>query len=711
MDRIYGNSALIEGSTSVLRLSLQNHKGVLTVMLHNVENVSKRITLALLSCEFKVAGKQTIPYMTFDVIFTILSISSHFTITSDDKDAAMGIEIAQAADDNVSSISSWISLRGNMPSKPLKFLENVFKAMIKAYDFNPTAIAVFVPGKDGYIVRSDVVERRFLTCALVEETADFTQPRQKVHAPLGRAATVLSMFKEAIGAILLKRCLGMNAESVILLLGQLQSEVTARLSFPWIVDAPLPTKRLAVIEGRPSPSESDASEGPYRAAKALGIDVVVLDQEGHWLQGEHFAHLRDEFIVCDLTIDGNLPSRIIESLAKSKGHIDGIITYSDKLLVTTAKVAHSLNLPASSVDAIEGCSDKAKMREIITPDLVLSVTDVEDLKSKFKDLKAPLQYPLIVKPTRGQASEGVHIAHSEKDLVTAVERDCTAFPGKRYLVEPYVSGPEVDANLVLLDGEIVFDEINDDFPSPAELPGASSSSFAETSTIMPSLLPHSELLLLRSALLKSLLKIGLKSGVFHIEARVENSTMRYEYRDEELELREVSSGTHSSRVSGPSVFLIEINARTPGHQPAFAAEFTYGVDYYALYTLLALLPHSSISCLSGKNEAQSELQILQALTSPFPTHIQYPTHLVWVPVTRGGKFIRSKPLPQKLMNHVLKFRILLKEGDIIEDPATTGKWPFMAYFLVVARVVGMEGRMQVRILGEAVRSAFEVEII
>lgn len=36
------------------------------------------------------------------------------------------------------------------------------------------------------------------------------------------------------------------------------------------------------------------------------------------------------------------------------------------------------------------------------------------------------------------------------------------------MIEPYIDGPEVDANLVLLDGEVIFFEVTDDFPKPGD---------------------------------------------------------------------------------------------------------------------------------------------------------------------------------------------------------------------------------------------------
>ncbi len=299
---------------------------------------------------------------------------------------------------------------------------------------------------------------------------------------------------------------------------------------------------------------------------------------------------------------------------------------------------------------------------------------------------------------------------TKADLLDAVQRIEGKFPGKNIVIEPYISGPEVDANFVLLNGKLLFSEINDDFPSAAEIPnGPPSTSFAEMSTIMPSMLPESELSILTSSLTKTLANLGFRNGVFHIEARVKGSRMQYEMKDSSLELAK-RWGSDVEELPDPSSFLIEINVRTPGHQESFAVEYTYGIDYYAMYTLLALTPPTSKSSEDDIPFPHSELARLHAVSQSFPSHIQYPTNIVFIPVTKGGTFVSAKPLPKSLMQHVVYHRLMMQEGEFIEDPEVSSKWPFVAYFLVQAKMAGEDGREQVRALGERVREAFVYEV-
>lgn len=624
------------------------------------------------------------------------------------------VPLTDAVDSHAPNGSLWTKPEHGQ-SKASLFVRDAIRMTIDKHGSSAIALKLLLPTVAGYPVRKDSVQQRFLTCDLVDTVADFTTLRQQIQAfDFGGEAILQMALDGALGAILLKQLPGIHGPLLESALVSLETEVSARLSYPWIVDSPLPTKRLAMVEGRPDPAVSPASLGIYRAAHALGVVLVVLDHDGHWVQDQSMEHMRDEFIVCDLNPDEGLPDRIIEALSKSKSNIDAITTYTDTHLLATARAAKKLGLHTNPPEAVEMCRDKKKTREVASTDMrVLRITGVADLKEQLTHLTLASQYPLIVKPTTGSSSEGVCRVESESDLFDAVQRNEEKFPGVDSLVEPYISGPEIDANFVLSDDKFIWSEINDDFPSSAENPqhtntsGESSSamSFAEMSTIMPSMLPDAELSLLKSSLAETLLKLGFKNGVYHLEATVEDSRKRYAVTDKGTKL--VDCRPEIGRTSDPSVFLIEINARIPGHQESYAVEYTYGIDYFALYMLMAFLPHDSVIKTAEDTAVKS---VICALSQPLRADVQYPTNIIFIPAERGGTFMTAKPLPEYLTKHIPKSAVYMKEGEVIKDPLTEGKWPFIAYFLVTAALNGIEGYEQVRTIGDVVREAFEYEL-
>lgn len=675
---------------------VSNYEKIISVSCM-VEELLTR-TVALLHCHWKLNEQvskvelsastncaQTSPCCTLDILFTPISIlPPHRTSTP----TPTAPEIHSAGSKVSGQVSKPDPIFGITPrdshSKAQVFIDNALKKNIDQYGCSITAIKLLLPAVDGYVVRNDTIQRRFLSYDLAENVVDFTSLEQHVRAFESRGDDVFQRaLRDALGAVLLKDLPGLHRPLVESAMSQLESDVIARLSFPWIIETPMPKKRLALVDGRPDPAVSAAAEGTYRAAAALGIELVIIDREGHWVQDPVNEHLRDEFLACDLNLDEGLPDRIVEAVSKSKGVIDGIMTYADRYLTATAKAASILGLWTNPPEALEICKDKRKTREVTTPELpILSTTGVLDLKEQLKRSDIAVQYPSIVKPVKGYCSEGVTKVTSEEALFAAVRMNQERFPRNSFVIEPYITGPEVDANFVLFDGKVLFSEINDDFPSSAEIPqhgedthktSASSLSFAELSTIMPSILPDHELSLLKSSLSGTLLKLGFRNGVFHVEARIKDSRKSYEMNDQGMELTDHQIGT--GRQPEPSVFLIEINARVPGYQEIFAVEYTYGIDYFALAMLMALTPTSSKNTqdLPQNGHDVDFNSRVHALGEPFPAHIQHPSNIVFVPVTRGGTFMSSKPLPQPLMNYVPYSEVLMKKDQVIEDPEVEGK--------------------------------------
>lgn len=76
-------------------------------------------------------------------------------------------------------------------------------------------------------------------------------------------------------------------------------------------------------------------------------------------------------------------------------------------------------------------------------------------------------------------------------------------------VEAYCDGPEIDANFVLQDGEVLFVEGADDFPKAGDREEAGASTvFKESAVLYPSGLPAAELEMVQRYLHQTLLKFG-----------------------------------------------------------------------------------------------------------------------------------------------------------------------------------------------------------
>ena len=128
-------------------------------------------------------------------------------------------------------------------SKAHQFFQNAILQNIDQYGSRITALKLVLPSVDGYVVRNDMIQRRFLSYELAEEAADFTHPRQHVRSFSPSSEGILhSAMRDALGAIVLKDLPVFNRPLVESTMAAVEMEAAARLAFPWIIVTPIPKK-------------------------------------------------------------------------------------------------------------------------------------------------------------------------------------------------------------------------------------------------------------------------------------------------------------------------------------------------------------------------------------------------------------------------------------------------------------------------------------
>jgi biotin carboxylase len=581
-----------------------------------------------------------------------------------------------------------------------------------------SVFTAILPSTDGYVARSD-----FLRLRLQDFPFSISKIQECVTASKKYTACRLSsssVSSEEGLANLIEQAAGviqwgdLEASVSILnlqhyLLG-LTHELRDRLNnAPWLTSHPVSRKRLALIRGRPNLTAG----GPiYRAARALNIDLVIIDDEGHWLQpdtDDNRMH-REAFIATDMTEDSGVTDRIIAAITRYPLPIHGVFTVSDNFFVTAARVADALGLPTNPVSAFETSVDKYRSRLLQdAPGHTARVTSVEELNVL---LKAPANgnaaftpvYPLIVKPTKGWSSECVSKVSSPADLALAVQK-ATSRHGSAAVIEPYFDGPEIDANFVLLDGEILFWEVADEPPCQADRRDASvQDTFSPEALTLPSALPDREQAVARDTLRDLLVRAGFRTGVFHVEARVVHSGC--EYRDIGGGVADLARKEEGNEGDKAACKLIEINARPPGYRVSVPSRHTYGVDFFAAHMLAAVGDHERLRLAARPFDHACEGKTRGA---------QYWSRLVYVPVPKAGVVRRAvSGLPPyeelKRRRPDLAERIVVAvdycaPGERVEM-YTDGARTYAAHFLVCSRV----SRRDAIEVGDEVLKAFRIEV-
>lgn len=316
-----------------------------------------------------------------------------------------------------------------------------------------TAVKLVSPVGKGNIIRSDILRQRMLDLEYIDKTATFAQPLQVYENEKWDASTdIVSLFKGSLGAVRLRATSTPTPEETLKIL---EGELHNRLPTPLLVPG-LKRRTLAFLEGSGLlPDTGGCATQFYSAAEALGVDVIVLAVEGHWLQTHpEYAHWRKEFIPVEFGHDDGFPLRIVEAVKKASVPVEAILTTFDSYHVAVAQAAVLLGLKHEPTSAYEIATDKYKISAFEGRKSFLASSAEEAVEIARNN---ELPWPLIIKPCRGWGSELVFRVDDIEQLESYASRmNCSAAHGTEFVMEPYCDGPEVDINFVMYDGEVLF---------------------------------------------------------------------------------------------------------------------------------------------------------------------------------------------------------------------------------------------------------------
>jgi hypothetical protein len=193
----------------------------------------------------------------------------------------------------------------------------------------------------------------------VETAVSFAEPLESYR---GLAITpsdtsnLVALFSAATAGLILHYTSEKESDDEIEALSlAVESELDNRLSFPWISSENIQRRTLVLVEGsRAHPDNGGTAPSIYLAAGALGINLVVLDNSGHWLEGPEYAHWREAFIPTKLTDppEEGFADRIVKSVKTYGKPVDGIVTFCDSYATQVAQAAQRLGLRTASPDAL-----------------------------------------------------------------------------------------------------------------------------------------------------------------------------------------------------------------------------------------------------------------------------------------------------------------------------------------------------------------------
>ncbi len=205
-------------------------------------------------------------------------------------------------------------------------------------------------------------------------------------------------------------------------------------------------------------------------------------------------------------------------LAALSQPVAAVLAADDHGQALAAQLREALGLPGNSSEAVATLTDKLRFRHLQQA-IGLPYPDFAEIKDRDINAAAALDFPLVVKARRLNASRGVIRANDVDQLVRALkqvqriqaraQRDAADL-----LVERFIPGVEVALDGVLSRGALrvlaVFDK-----PDPLDGPY-----FEETLFITPSRLPNQTQRELADAVERACMAAGVTEGVVHAEARI-----------------------------------------------------------------------------------------------------------------------------------------------------------------------------------------------
>lgn len=264
------------------------------------------------------------------------------------------------------------------------------------------------------------------------------------------------------------------------------------------------------------PTASYRTTALLAAAGRCGVEVTVASEED-----SSVGHLNPSGF---LTLDFSRPDSVVEAVHEFHRQypIDAVLGVDDTVVEAAAVAARALGLPHNPLEAVTIARDKARARQVLAE---AGVPCPAFVLRYFADAgraePMPGGFPVVVKPLSLAASRGVIRANDETELAAAIARlesiledDAGCETGEGFLVEQFVSGPEVALEGLLRQGHLevlaVFDK-----PDPLEGPY-----FEETIYLVPSGLDQARQREVSRTTEAACEAIGLVEGAVHVELRV-----------------------------------------------------------------------------------------------------------------------------------------------------------------------------------------------
>ena len=272
----------------------------------------------------------------------------------------------------------------------------------------------------------------------------------------------------------------------------------------------VPPKLLFIHSGSPKKRLT------FDAASALGFDIFLFNPEHNWAS----SYARQTLITAGLSLP-----RILDLAGNLHANLglDGVVTFWEEDVPTCALVAHRLGLRGNSPAAALRSRSKFRMRQAFVK-AGIPVPPFARVSSPASLLKAceEVGLPAVLKPEWGSDSEWVTRVDSTQEALEVYRevrrrvrvQDCIySYPTGHFMLEGYLTGPEVSIEGVVQNGRVTIYAIIDKAKMLEP-------SFIERGECTPSRLPLAVQQDIRQMVARGVRALGLENSGIHAEVKI-----------------------------------------------------------------------------------------------------------------------------------------------------------------------------------------------
>lgn len=155
---------------------------------------------------------------------------------------------------------------------------------------------LITPLQRGTVIRSDIIPLRLKGAFGVERVVSFLTPLQSLsgEAVCLDVVSLSKLFRSSAGGILLQQSFpGTDVDSAVPIVPpEFEAEFENKMSLPWVLPRSTTRKRLVLVGiSYRAPSQGSWAVYACEAARALGIDLVIIDKPGCWIERSEYSQV------------------------------------------------------------------------------------------------------------------------------------------------------------------------------------------------------------------------------------------------------------------------------------------------------------------------------------------------------------------------------------------------------------------------------------